>query len=181
MDADDYSAPERLEKELLFLKKHGEYGFVGCRALLFVKNPENCFGEYWFVSRPEEKDFLMTLPFVHASILFRRSALMKVHCYREAMQVFRSEDYDLLMRMYAKGIKGANIPDTLYYVRTDSDTIKRRKYRYRIPETIVKAEGFHRMGLMPKGVIFAIKPLVVGLIPNKLLIPVKERFYKEKV
>ena len=180
MDADDYSAPERLEKELLFLNQHGEYGFVGCRAFLFDIDPGDSFGEYWYVSRPEAEDFLMTLPFVHASILFRKSALMKVHCYREGKQVLRSEDYDLLMRMYAEGIKGANIPDALYYVRTDSNTIRRRKYRYRIPETIVKAQGFYRMGLMPKGFIFAVKPMVVGLIPNKILTPVKKRFYKDK-
>ena len=41
----------------------------------------------------------------------------------------------------------------------------------------MKFKGFNGLGLMPKGFIYAIKPLVVGLIPNKILSIIKNKYY----
>ena len=119
----------------------------------------------------------MTLPFVHASLMFRREALLAVGGYDESPRVERSEDYDMLLRIYAKGLRGANTSDALYHIREDKGTFRRRKYRYRFKETEVKLNGFARLGLMPKGVMFAFKPLVVGLIPMRLLELLKGHYY----
>ena len=121
----------------------------------------------------------MTLPYVHASLMFRRGVLESVGGYREIARVKRSEDYDLLLRLYEAGYRGANLPEVLYYIRQDKAAIKKRKYRYRFPETIVKLEGFYRLGLMPKGFLYAVKPLVVGLLPDRLLVKLKTNYYEK--
>lgn len=176
MDADDSCAPNRLEQQVLFLEKHKKYAFVGTIGRIFNKRPGDSDKTYWYVEQPQPRDFLMTLPFVHASILFRRQVLNSG--YSTHRSVTRSEDYDLLMRLYAEGHRGANIQNTCYYIREDSNTFRRRKYRYRFCEMMVKLKGFYRLGLYPKGIPFALKPLVVGLIPYKELEKLKNKYYQ---
>lgn len=177
MDADDISAPDRLRKEYEFLEKNIRYGFVGGKGEYFHQKPGDMKEDYWYVPFPEPKDFLMTLPFVHASLMIRREALESVGGYREMLRVKRSEDYDLMMRLYEAGYKGANLKETVYYIRHNRELLKRRKYRYRFQEAAVKFEGFIRLGLMPKGVLFAVKPFVVGLLPGGWIRKWKRRYY----
>ena len=180
MDADDISSTKRIEKELAFLMENPEFEFVGCRGELFEEIIGDLNETYRFISYPLADDFLMTLPFVHASLLFRKHVLYDVGGYRDIKRVWRSEDYDMLLRLYQCGYKGANLSDTLYYIRTDRNTIKRRKYRYRFIEASVKFEGFARLGLLPKGLPYVIKPLVVGLIPERLLQRIKSHYYRKE-
>lgn len=181
MDADDACSPNRFSAQVNFLDSYHQYSFVGVLGKRFEKNIGDKSDLYWFCRKPEPKDFLMTLPFVHASIMFRREALLAVNGYEETARVERSEDYDMLLRMYAAGMRGANISDAVYYIREDSNALHRRKYRYRIKETLVKFRGFVRLGLMPKGIAFAIKPIIVGLIPATLLNRLKGRYYGQRM
>jgi glycosyltransferase involved in cell wall biosynthesis len=180
MDADDYSSPDRLEKQLAFLQSNRKYAFVGGKGRFFEHYPGDRNEEYWFCQNPQNQDFLMTLPFVHASLMFRKDILKGIGGYRTEKQVIRSEDYDLLMRLYAQGLKGFNIDKVLYYIREDQNTFKRRKYRYRLNECYVKWNGFSKLRLMPKGIIYALKPLLVGLTPNQILSLLKRKYYKNK-
>lgn len=182
MDADDYSGKYRLEKQLKFIKNHPEFDFVGVTGQYFSSASEREVDKktYWFCESPQKGDFLFTLPFVHASLLFRKQVLLAVKGYSEEREVARSEDYDLLMRLYARGYHGANLKEILYCIRLDDDTYKRRKYKYRLNECVVKYKGFRNLGLMPKGLIYALKPLVVGLIPIRLLNVLKNKFYNSK-
>ena len=177
MDADDACSSNRLSIQLRFLSEYPQFSFVGVRGERFQMTPGDMNKPYWFCRFPQKKDFLMTLPFVHGSLMFRRRALLSVGGYDETTRVERSEDYDMLLRMYAKGLYGANIADAVYHIRENSDTFQRRKYRYRIQEAEVKIKGFSRLGLMPKGFLYAVKPLVVGLVPVRLLELLKYYYY----
>lgn len=180
MDADDISAADRLRREVNFLEENPQIPYVGTRGELFYREPGDLQDTYWFVANPVAEDFLMTMPFVHASIMFRTNVIREVGGYRTKRNVLRSEDYDLLLRLYAKGHHGVNIDEPLYYIRTDENTWRRRKYRYRFTEFLVKMEGFAKLGLMPKGIAFAAKPLVVGLIPQPVLDRMKKAYYTDK-
>lgn len=178
MDADDVAAPTRLSQQLDFLKSNPRFDFVGSRGAYFSRKPGDRSDGYWYVARPEPENFLMTLPFVHASLMFRREAFFAAGGYRELKRVMRSEDYDLLLRLYALGLRGANLPEALYFIRMDEATQKRRKYRYRFFECAVKLEGFTKLGLMPRGIIYGLKPLAVGLIPPAILERIKRAYYR---
>lgn len=181
MDADDMCSPNRLRIQSGFLDTHPQFNFVGIRGERFQKAPGDMEKPYWFCAVPQREDFLMTLPFVHASLMFRREALFSVDGYDESSRVERSEDYDMLLRMYAEGMRGANIAEAVYYIREDEKTFHRRKYRYRLKETAVKLKGFSRLHLMPRGVVYAIKPLVVGLLPTRFLEWLKGRYYGRRM
>ena len=90
----------------------------------------------------------------------------------------RCEDYDLFMRMYINGFRGANICEYLYFFCEDEAAIQRRKMSDRMDEVKVKVRYFGKLGLYPKGIMYLIKPLVVGLIPSKCLSQLKNIIYK---
>ena len=177
MDADDVSMPTRLEKQVEALRNGPGLSFVGTKGQFFTEQPGDLQKCYWFVAEPGKEDFLMTLPFVHASLMFRAEVLRELGGYSGKRYVKRSEDYDLLMRAYARGFQGINLPNPLYGIRLDEGTYQRRKYRYRFHECAVKWVGFARMGLMPRGIPYAVKPLIVGLLPVGLLDRLKEKYY----
>lgn len=91
------------------------------------------------------------------------------------------EDYDMLLRLYANGCYGSNVEDILYYIRRDDNQYKRRKYRYRWNEAKMKYQGFSSLGLMPKGMIYVIKPLIVGLIPWRVSAILQKKYYRKKL
>lgn len=167
MDADDISMPNRLEKQIKFLDEHLEYAIVGCN-LLFINN-NGIWGKRIFAEKPTKKSFLFTSPFCHPAIIMRKKVLDKVDNYKVEKITRRLEDYDLFMRMYANGYKGYNMQEFLYQFREDDDAFKRRAYKYRWDEVQVRYRGFKTLGLMPNAWIYVIKPLIVGLIPQKLL------------
>lgn len=180
MDADDFSASCRLEMQYQYLEKHQEMDFVGCRGEFFISKIGDDGEYYWYCRRPQPADFLFSLPFVHASMMFRRDALEQVEGYDSTRFTVRVEDYDLLLRMYAVGLRGENLKEVLYYIRRDAGQYKRRKYRYRICEAYIKCRGFQRLGLMPVGVVYALKPLLVGMFPARLIGVMQRNYYKDK-
>ena len=181
MDADDISDPRRLEIEKEYLDEHGECDFVGGRGQFFIQDIGDDQETYWFCKTPKAKDFLFSVPFVHASCMFRKEALQKVHGYDTTKKRVRMEDYDMLLRLYANGCYGSNVEDILYYIRRDENQYKRRKYRYRWNEAKMKYQGFSSLGLMPKGMIYVIKPLIVGLIPWRVSAILQKKYYRNKL
>ena len=180
MDGDDWSAPERLARQREFLDSRPELALVGSRCRFFHRIPGDMSRDYWFVREPQPEDFLMTMPFIHPALMLRAESLRAIGGYVGDDWACRSEDYDMLMRLYASGGRGANLDEALYYFRLDEGTYRRRKYRYRVNEARVKWKGFSAMGLMPRGIPYALKPLVVGLIPHGLLDKLKKRYYKDR-
>lgn len=171
-DADDLSMPDRLHQQIVFLKTHPDIGFVGSNITLY--DHHGIWGERVFPEYPQPKDFLFTMPFVHGVLMFRREILTNVNGYHTSWQTRRAEDYDLLMRLYAIGIRGVNLPAHLYSFLEDQAALKRRKYRYRFGEVSVRWNGFRKLHLFPIALPYVIKPLVVGLIPHRILVVLKK-------
>ncbi len=171
MDADDISMPDRLEKQIGFLNKHLEYAMVGCNLLLI--NDKGIWGKRILAKEPTKKSFLFTSPYCHPAIVMRKEVLDKVNNYKVEKITRRAEDYDLFMRIYANGYKGYNMQEFLYQFREDNDAYKRRAYKYRWDEVQVRYRGFKALDLMPSGFLYVIKPLIVGLIPQKILVKLR--------
>lgn len=157
-DADDISEPNRIERLLCELEERVD--FVGSACYCF--NDADGIFEKWIkkYKYPEPKHLLNGIPFVHASILFRRECLEIVGGYRLTEHTKRGEDYDLIMRLYADGFRGKNISDLLYGYRVDRETIRRRDFKSRIDECFIRAEGFkNNKILFPIGWLFVLKPI----------------------
>lgn len=178
MDDDDFSYPERFQKQVDFLDEHLEYALVSSLIDLYD-------GEKIIITRngkkenPQNEDFLFNSCFVHPATMFRGEALKAVNGYRVAQETTRAQDYDLFMRMYALGYRGYNIQETLFRYFVNPNAMKKRKYKYRFDEAIVRYKGFKLLGLLPKGIPYIIKPLIVGLIHHKVLFKFKMLLKKD--
>ena len=171
-DCDDISSAERIEKQISFLDSNPEISLLGTYSYLFDES--GVWGELTFPTEITRKSFLFRTPHQHGSVVFRKEALVKAGGYRVAKETRRTEDYDLFMRMHLFA-KSANLPEFLYYFCEDKNTLKRRKYRYRIDEAKVRFKGFKKLGLLPGGILYVIKPLAVGLIPSPLLKKIRKK------
>ena len=176
-DADDYSLNKRLEKQIDYLKKHPEIVVLGCQSFLFDEG--GIWGKSIVPSRVTNRDFLFTSPYRHGAVVFRKEVLLQAGGYRVAKETRRAEDYDLFMTIQTIG-KGENLEEFLYCFCEDINAQKRRKYRYRLDEVKVRYVGFRKLGLLPKGILYVVKPLLVGLIPRGLLEIIKDRYYDRR-
>lgn len=177
MDDDDFSYPTRLEKQVIFLESNMDYDFVSSSIDLY--DGEKITGKQ--IARkffPEKKDFMWGSCFVHPATMFRAEKLKNVKGYRVSKETRRAEDYDLFMRMYAQGMRGYNFKEPLLRYYLNDEAIKKRKYRYRIDELIVRYKGFKQLGLLPKGLIYVIKPIIVGIIPQNIMIKLQKNYYR---
>ena len=175
-DDDDISKPERIQKEVDFLDDNPDYVLVGTCADVF--DDSGIWGRYDVPEKPEKKDFYWNSPFIHPSIMVRKSAYDELKGYRCAKETRRCEDYDFFMRLYAAGKKGYNIQELLYEYRMDNNPReKHRPMKYRIDEAIVRYKGYEAMGNLIKGIPYVFKPIVVGLIPQKFLCRIKKKRY----
>ena len=167
MDGDDISLPTRLEKEIHFLDNHPEYAIVSCPMIHFDEKGDFKTGTVR-TNFPKKKDFIYGTPFCHAPCLVRREAYLKVGGYSVDKKLLRVEDYHLWMKMYAAGFKGAILNEPLYKMRDDRNAIARRTIRNRINETYVRHIGYNMLKLPWYYQIYAIKPLLVGILPKSI-------------
>lgn len=175
-DDDDISYPNRLEKEIEYLKNHKEIGFVGSNADVYNSN-EGIWGELIVPETPTKNSFLWNSPFIQPTIMFRKESLDLVDGYRVKKETRRCEDYDLFMRLYAKGIRGYNIQQNLCRYKVENSSKKYRSSRDRVEEMKVRLYGFKEMNIGIKRVPYVIKPILVGLIPQFIFRKIKEKQY----
>lgn len=174
MDIDDISHVDRLKIQVDFLENNAQFDMVGTNAELFDEN--GVWSNVKVPASPTLKDFYNNSPFIHASMLIRKDKLNKVNGYRVSKETRRAEDYDLWMRMYAAGLRGYNIQEYLYLIREDDHAYLRRKFRYRVDEMKVRYMGYKELGiLLPIGIVYVIKPIVVGLLPTSLIRFIRKR------
>lgn len=166
-DADDESLPERFERQVAFLRRRPEYGWVSCAMV--VSDGSQDVGVRCGVAEPTMRDLIRSSCFAHAPTMFRATVLRSVDGYRVAPHLRRGQDYDLWMRLFARGFRGYNLPDALYRVREDSGAYARKDFRNRINEAITRFHGYRTMGASPWAYLFVLRPLVVGSLPTPLL------------
>jgi glycosyltransferase involved in cell wall biosynthesis len=116
MDADDVSLPGRLAAERRLLDGDARLGAVGVRVEGFP-SIGNGLASYlaWQngLTTPEEhaRDLFVEAPLCHPSVLVRRAALDDVGGWRRAPW---AEDYDLWLRLDARGWTMAKVPEVLF-------------------------------------------------------------------
>src|SRR5262245_35337713 len=111
LDADDLALPERLARQRAFLDAHPDVGLLGTGA-----RAVDALGREVRIVRPPEDDatirraLIPRHPFVHSSMVMRRSLVERLGGYDESLPV--AQDYDLWMRC-AGVTRLANLPSPL--------------------------------------------------------------------
>lgn len=129
MDADDWSYPDRLQKQYVFMEKHPKVGVSGgaieiCNNDLKVINVR----KYPLTDTLARKTIFRYSPFAHPATIWRMSYLNEVGGYNQNIPL--SQDLDLYFRI-GKLCEFANLEDILIRLRVhdDSSSIIRGKYQ----------------------------------------------------
>ena len=166
MDGDDICSPERFEEEFRCLEENTDIAIVSTGMEFFDET--GIWGKINHPEFPKNSDFLAGSPFCHAPSMVRKEAYEAVGGYSVEKNLLRVEDYHLWIKMYAKGYKGKNIPRALYKMRDDRNAYNRRKFRYRLNEAYVRLLVVRELKLPVYTAVYALRPIIVGLLPRKL-------------
>lgn len=127
MDADDVSMSERFEKQMAFLENNKDIVLCGTWAKKMDAN-EGEIGEYStpITDKEIKKNILFHNPFIHPTVMIRKSVFAKVGLYNEYFK--HIEDYELWTRIVPR-FKTGNLQEFLlkYRITDDGITIKNRR------------------------------------------------------
>ncbi|MCB2301673.1 glycosyltransferase, partial [Acinetobacter baumannii] len=126
VDTDDIYVPERFEKQIKFLQQNPEISIVGGQIFEFIEDIGNPVGMRKVpLSNEELRNYAKKQsPFNNMTITYRKSHILEVGGYQHHLWM---EDYNLFLRVIAKGYKIENLPDVLVYARIDNGMHGRRK------------------------------------------------------
>lgn len=176
MDADDKSYPERLEKQLLFLEAHPQIDVVGTGMTCF--DGARITGERLPPKEPSAQIIGIGVPFFHATIMMKKSVYDALNGYSLKDYVLRCEDVDLWIRFFAKGFRGANLQETLYYVREDLEASKRRDFKNATNASKTLFYGFKENGYPSKQYLYVVKPIISVMVPQKIKYAINQRRWR---
>jgi len=125
MDSDDYSQPNRMEKQLLEFEKDTELCVCGCFENGFKNDVSNTVWVHTVPERSEDIFHHMRIrcAMLHPTLVYKKSVIIEVGNYHN-VNLF--EDYDLLIRIAKNKKKCYNIQESLYSIRIDDSFYKRR-------------------------------------------------------
>lgn len=118
-DADDRSHQERLMRQVEFLDQFPDVAGVGTSAVL-VSEDGNRLERRHVLKKVKMEDMEGGNPFIHGSMLLRKSAVEEVGGYDESLQY--TEDYDLWVRLMNE-YELWNIDEPLYELRLRDESI----------------------------------------------------------
>jgi glycosyltransferase involved in cell wall biosynthesis len=116
-DSDDVSFPERFARQIAFLDDNPDYAILGTWAEIWIEKRKTKRTH----KHPSDDlilkfDLLFNNPFVHSSMMIRRSVLDETGVYSTDPSRQPPEDYELWSRV-ARKFKVANIPEVLQVYR----------------------------------------------------------------
>lgn len=125
MDADDISAPDRFEKQIVFFENDSEISIVGGQISEFIDDESNVVGKRIVpLDDTSIKSYMKSrCPMNLVTVMFKKSSVLKVGGF---IDFYCEEDYYLWVRMALDGMKFANCEDILVNVRVGKDMYKRR-------------------------------------------------------
>jgi len=120
-DADDWSEPERLERQVAFLREHSGVGLCGTNAWTHRDDGR----PLWPTRLPEDSLAIREAlwqgnPFVHGSAMFRTTEAR----YREEFSC--AQDYDFFWRL-SDASGAANLAEPLYHYRYNRGAVSARR------------------------------------------------------
>ena len=179
MDDDDICVPERFAIQYEFMEAHPEVSFVGSNAKLV--DDHGVWGIRRMPEHPRKQDFLKYSPFIHPSILIRRSVFEQAGKYQASEETWRCEDYELFLRLWKLGYCGCNLQKELLYYREDRAAYQKRKWNYRVNEMRLRFRNFKEMGLLfPFGWLYVLRPVAAGMVPSGLILGMKKLYHRKE-
>lgn len=172
-DADDISLQYRFAKLIKAMEENPGPSVIGSWMTCFDDRGD--VGVVRTAPRPQTDDLIRGTVFCHPSCIMRRADILSVGGYGSQPWLRRSQDYYLWFRLYAAGMYGINLQESLYRFRDDTAAWKRRGLSARWMESRVRWEGFKliRMPIWKRWLAFT--PLLKCLVPGSLYARIRKR------
>jgi glycosyltransferase involved in cell wall biosynthesis len=141
MDADDFAMPERLEKQVEFMKNHPTVGVLGTAVKTVYSDGTERVRLRPMDTGSIKKNIVRICPFCHSSVMIRKKVFDEVGTYdasKDGAKKLLVEDYDLWVRILAVGYDLANLPDVLMtYYREPDSILRSRSISMRIKQQVL--------------------------------------------
>ena len=138
MDADDFSLPDRLEKQIALLNRHPDFDAVSARYEFMDPQGQVMRHKHYGIDRPLSSTLVcwssqFDVPFCHGAAVFRKSFFDRVGRYDPEFS--HAEDYELFLRAQPES-QLANHPDVLYRVRRHKENVSSQNRDEQIEATL---------------------------------------------
>jgi glycosyltransferase involved in cell wall biosynthesis len=180
MDADDIALPNRLERQIAFLKSHPDISIVGT-AYEWIDKDGNVIGKPKMITGADaiHRALPRTNPLLHSSVMIRRSALDQVGGYNETMK--RAQDYDLWLRL-SRTCKFENLSEVLMQKRVTRNIISFKNEREQIRFALLARLNALKRGDFPLWcAIYLLKPFLATILPSPLVTWVRIHLFNQKI
>ncbi len=165
LDADDVALPQRLARQRRFLDAHPDVGLLGSGA-----REVDALGRDVAIVTPPADDaairraLIRRNPFVHSSVLMRKSVVEQVGGYDHDLAV--AQDYDLWMRI-SRVTRLANLPEALVVRRLLPGRVSSVRDAERLKAEMRVRWRAVRTGLYPPWcAAFLLRPAAALLLPG---------------
>lgn len=182
VDTDDISVSDRFEKQIKCFEADSELVILGGQITEFVDDITSPSGMRIV---PLDNQALRQYakkqsPFNNMTISYRKSKIMEVGGYQHHLWM---EDYNLFLRVIAKGYKIQNLEDVLVYARIDNGMHTRRKgYEYiKSEKQLLKLKKELKLQSPIHANILFLLRSSFRLLPSSLLGKIYNTFLRKKV
>ncbi len=161
MDGDDISHPDRFLRQTEYLLAHPDIQLVGTDMRCFDET--GTYGIRHAAEHPDKLTLKTRSPFFHATVMTYKSVYDALGGYSVSERAERAEDLELWFRFFHAGFRGENIPEALYNVRENRETLLRRTAKDRMNVVRLKAQGFRLLGFPKRWIV---KPAVTAVLKS---------------
>lgn len=169
MDADDIAIPNRLEKQIEFIKNNFQLGAIGCWYYLI-----NEYGDIIKKCKPSPKfskikrNLVNSAPLIHPALMIKKEILEKINYYDEEFKY--SQDRDLLLRILSHSKLGI-IPEFLLKLRYSKESISLQKETEQKKYCLLALRRAIKNGIYPKWYyLFTLRLIISIHLPTPLKI-----------
>lgn len=173
MDTDDICYNNRFERVLKEYAADPRLELVGSFATMIDEKGKEIKGMSAPMSQEEICRKVWTCPFIHPTVSFKKSSLMRVGSYNPNSGP-RQDDYELWFRCVEGGLKCKNIDEPLLYYRFFKDSVARNNLKVGWWRAKVGLRGSWRCKCSPIAYIGVCYPLVRACMPSFI----RELMYK---
>ncbi len=170
MDADDWTYPERFEKQVSFLDSNLEVGIVGGAMEVYNESLDQVLyaRSYYADDTSLRKYIFKQSPFSHPCIMYRKEVIQD-NIYNDKLSP--TEDYDFYFRV-GKRYKFANLSDIVLKYRTSetqSSSAKANRQQYLTLYIRLKALVEYGYKASTKDILSSVFQLIlIPILPNSV-------------
>lgn len=168
LDADDICLPDRVARQVAFLKENPDVQLCGSSIQEFRGTPDQTGLLRTYPAEPAamKKYILKANPFAHSTVCFRRAFFEQVGVYNEAFPL--RQDIELWFRAVALDVPMANLREPVLLFRVSDELVQRRNLAVGRVEFRIFMKGIYRLKGIHPAMIWPLLRLAVRILPPRV-------------